>query len=152
MQQIAHQLEYRLIKRRIETGAIGWAKWLEEENHPYDVSDSDDKEQQDCHNSSVDSDSIAGHCAVSPGSESVALEQIIVATGGPRPAFLGEIGVPPVDDLFVMDQKEDLFVMDKKEVPAAGSRAMGPCCVEEATRKRKVAYPILLFLAIQTTS
>jgi hypothetical protein len=31
-QQIAHQLEYRLIQRRLATGAIGWTTWLQEDD------------------------------------------------------------------------------------------------------------------------
>ncbi len=31
MQHITNQLEYRLIKRRLETGAAGWTEWTEEE-------------------------------------------------------------------------------------------------------------------------
>jgi hypothetical protein len=30
-QQISNQLEYRLIKRRLETGTAGWTEWMEEE-------------------------------------------------------------------------------------------------------------------------
>jgi hypothetical protein len=32
LQQIAQQLEYRLIRRRLENGATGWAQWLEEDH------------------------------------------------------------------------------------------------------------------------
>ncbi len=30
MQQILNQLEYRLIKRRLEAGSAGWAEWIED--------------------------------------------------------------------------------------------------------------------------
>ena len=125
MQQIAHQLEYRLIQRRIDTGAIGWAKWLEEDHH--DDSDSDE-DQQDCHNSSDDSDPIAGQYPNSPGL--VALGQIIADTGRhtTNPAF--EKAVQPVDEL---------LVRGNEEVLADGCQAMGHHCVEEATRQSEVA-------------
>ncbi len=129
MQQIAHQLEYRLIQRRIETGAIGWAKWLEEENYHHAASDSDEV-RQDCHNSSDDSDPIAGQCPDSP--VLVALGQIIADTGNhtTNPAFVGEKAVQPVDELLARSDEEAL---------AAGCQAMGHHSVEEATRQSEVA-------------
>jgi hypothetical protein len=35
LQQISNQLEYRLIKRRLETGTAEWTEWIEEEEDVY---------------------------------------------------------------------------------------------------------------------
>jgi hypothetical protein len=132
LQQIAQQLEYRLIQRRIETGATGWAEWLEEDSVNHYASDNDE-EQQDGYNNS--DETYDGQCPVSL--QSVTLGPRIAGTEQHMAdsTFVCEAAVPPADELLQTGNEEML---------AAGCEAMGQDFVQDATRLCKVTLPILL--------
>ncbi len=138
LQQIAQQLEYRLIQRRIETGATGWAEWLEEESAILYASDND-AEQQDGNNNS--DEPYDGQCPVSL--KSVTLEPRIADTEQhmANSTFVGENAVPPA---YVLLQRGNEGVL------ADCCKAKGQDFVQNATTLCKVTLPVLLVTLLLT--